>query len=296
MSYYSGTANDMSALRQALIDACVLEGWSWNGTDEVLSKGALFLRLQITSGYLTLLGRTSATAGDAPSIVQIGVPIKEASVSYPVSYELFVFSAEVYLVINYSTDRYQWLCFGGSTVQSLAGSGMWFAASVGPTVPWYGVVMSPYDDISSNGSGGSVAACPGLFWRQVGVSGGANCWVHSDLDSQGWWLAQTVGGNQIGISASTLVAVLPNSWNSEAVLLPIRAYKIRAAGKVSLIADLEHARYTRVDNYTPGEIVIIGSERWKIYPWYRKNTAQRNGGMSVDHSGTMGWAIRYEGL
>lgn len=291
MAYYTGTANDLSALRQALIDACVLEGWSWNGSSEVLSKGALFLRLQIVSGYLTLLGRTSATAGDAPDVVRIG-QIGSTPLAFPLTYEIFAFAGEVYLVINYSVDFYQWCAFGDSTVQGLPGSGMWVGASIGASAASSGVTLS-----GSNGGAGLATTTAALFWATNATNAAnRNAWLHSDLDAQGWWLAQTLTGQNVGIGPCVpLIGLLPNNWNSEAVFLPIRAWKIRASNKLSLTADLEHARHTRVDNYTPGEIVTLGSDRWKIFPWYRKDTTSRNGGSSINHTGTFGWAIRYEG-
>jgi len=81
------------------------------------------------------------------------------------------------------------------------------------------------------------------------------------------------------------------------VLLPIRAYKIRPSSKVSLIGDLENARYMRIDNYAPGEVFNLGAERWKALPWHQKNAtpAGRSGGDGLTHTGTLGWAIRYEG-
>lgn len=293
MAYYTGTANDMAALRQALIDACVLEGWVWDVGGEVLSKETMFLRLRVVSGYLTLLGRTSAAAGDAPSAVRIG-QLGSTPVTFPLTYEIFAFSAEVYMVINYGVDYYQWCAFGQSTVAGLPGSGMW----VGASVPggFAGII-----DISAT-SGGAASwtySCPALFWRTNGTESvaAANCWAHSDLDAQGWLPGQTINADPVvGIAAcAPLIGLLPSAWNSEAVLLPLRAFKVRPSNKVSLVADLEHARYTRVDNYAPGEIITIGSDRWKVFPWYRKNTAARNGGAGIVHTGTFGWAIRYEG-
>ncbi|SEI99838.1 hypothetical protein SAMN04244572_02392 [Azotobacter beijerinckii] len=291
MAYYTGTANDLTALRQALIDACGLEGWSWNGTSEVLSKGSMFLRLQIVSGYLTLLGRTSATAGDAPGVVRIG-QIGSRPLVFPLAYEIFVFAGEVYLIVNYSVDYYQWCAFGQSTVQGLPGTGLWLGASLGSAAASNGI-----DLYAQSGGSGAPTVAPALFWAADNQNtANRGCWVHSDLDAQGWWLTQTLGGFPVGIrAAAPLIGLLPNAWNSEAVLLPIRAFKVRPSSKVSLTADLANARYTRVDNYAPGEIVTLGPDRWKVFPWYRKNTASRNGGSNIDHSGTFGWAIRYEG-
>lgn len=289
MGYYNGTANDMTAVRTALVNACTLEGWAWNSSTEMLSKGAMFLRLQVVSGCLTLLGRTSAAAGDMPSVVRIA-PFASSPVTFPLTYEIFVLPDEVYMVVNYSVDRYQWCAFGQSTVQGLLGSGMWVGASANSaTVSVASIGIGPAYGSSYYG------CCPALFYDiQDGSSSG--CFVHSGLDAQGWWWSQTLNGTPVGITpAIPLIGLLPNAWNSEAVLLPIRAYKIRPSAKISLTADLGHARYTRIDNYSPGEIISIGSDRWKIYPWYRKDSSARNGGNAINHTGTFGWAIRYEG-
>ncbi|WP_312481034.1 hypothetical protein [Stutzerimonas nitrititolerans] len=292
MGFYSGSANDMTAVRSALVDACVAEGWAWNSSTEMLSKGAMFLRLQIVSGYLTLLGRTSAAAGDAPSIVRMGQ--MGTAITWPVEYMFFIFDAEVYCVIRFGVDHYLWCAFGQSTVAALPGTGMWVAASV-HAVANNNPAISPTAGPGSSYSYG----CAAIFWRMStgNVANGHDYWVHSDIDGQGWWSGQSVGGASVGVrSIVPLIGLLPNSWNSEAVLLPIRAYKVRPSNKLSMTVDLEHARYTRVDNYSPGEIIQIGSDRWMVFPFYRKNTAARNGsGQPVDHTGTMGWAIRYEG-
>lgn len=298
MAYYNGTANDMTALRQALIDACVLEGWSWDSGTEMLSKGTIFLRLQVVSGYLRLTGRTSATAGDTPKVVQIG-PFTANSfplpaLTYPIGYELFVFAQEVYCVINYAVDCYQWCAWGRSTVQGLPGTGMWLGATAGNALTNYtsGFVIGALDGSLNSGT----SLCGALFWTISGWSGVYSDYVHSDLDNQGWWWGQSYDASPAGILPSApLIGLLPNAWNSEAVLLPIRAYKVRPSNKLSLTADLENARYTRIDNYTPGQIISLGPERWKVFPWFRKDSSARNGGIGITHTGTFGWAIRYEG-
>lgn len=290
MAYFSGSAVDMAAVRTALVDACVADGWAWDGSAEVLSKGVMFLRLQVVGGHLTLLGKTSAVAGNMPNVVSTAT-IAGAPIAFPLAYEIFCFAGEVYLVINYNVDSYQWCAFGLSTVQGLPGSGMWVGASTA-AVSDNKIFISP----GGNGAGFNTGYTPALFWRTSSGSVGVfnNAAVHSGLDGDGWGWGDNlspIGAN----SLAPLINLLPNAWNSEAVLLPIRAYKIRPSSKISLMADLEHARYTRVDNYVPGEIITIGDDRWKVFPWYRKNSAVRNGGSSINHTGTFGWAIRYEG-
>lgn len=312
MAYSSGTAVDISAIRTALIAACTAAGWAWNSSTEVLSKGELFIRLQVATGELLALGRTAAGAGDAPGTVKIGRIFNRAGfptyeLTYPAVYEVFVFTDpdEVYLVVNYDVDRHQWLAFGQSSVLGLPGTGMWVGATLASETPWAGAVMngpfalgagyggldaSSYRLTSGALSFGSVASTQGVATR--------NFWLNSNLDGQGWWLGQSLTAAPIGVrSVAPLLSLLPSSWNSESVLLPIRAYKTRPSSKVSLICDLENARYMRIDNYAAGEVFSLGAERWKALPWHQKNAtlAGRSGGDGITHTGTLGWAIRYEG-
>lgn len=292
MGYYNGSAGDMTAVRTALVDACTTEGWSWNEGTQVLSKGVAYLRIQIVSGYLTLLGRTGPASGDAPSVVRIG-QLSSVPITYPLAYEVFVFEAEVFLVVNYSIDYYQWCAFGISNVEGLSGTGMWLGATLETNnTGSNGICITANDGNNQNNT-----VTPALFWATtISLARNRNCFVHSNLDTEGWNLTSAGATSLVGITQLIpLIGLLPNSWNSESVLLPIRCYKYRPSSKVSLIVDLDHARYTRVDNYSPGQVITIGGDRWKVFPWYRKNTTGRNGGNDITHSGTFGWAIRYEG-
>lgn len=293
MAYYNGSAADMSQVRTALVDACVTEGWTWNAGTEVLSKGVAYLRLQVTSGYLTLLGRTAPTSGDAPNVSRMG-NLSAMPVTYPAIYHIFVFDSEVYMVINYNVDFYQWCAFGISTVQGLPGTGMWF----GSTMEQNNTVSNGISISAVDGNNTNQTVTPALFWAtsiQLG-SRNRNCYVHSNLDSEGWNLTISGGSPQVGVTSMIpLIGLLPNNWNTETVLLPLRCYKYRPSSKTSLIVDCENSRCIRIDNYDPGQVITLGSDQWMLFPWYRKNTASRNGGNDITHSGTFGWAIRYEG-
>ena len=295
MAYYSGSAVDMTAVRTALVAACTAEGWSWDSFAEVLSKGGVFVRLRAQDGYLELLGRTSASGGAAPGVVRMGPMISDA-MTYPVSYDVFVFEAEVYMVINYSVDRFQFCGFGKSTAQGLPGTGNWVMATQGQTPPLVGFTITA----TSGGNNGYISGTPMPFWGTVrgSLSSGANdnWWVHADLDGMGWLPATNANASAIGVAAAApLIGLLPNSWNSEGVLLPIRVFQQRSSNKNSLTAELLNARWTRNDNYEPGQVIDIGSERWKIFPGYVKNITARNGVDRGFHSGTFAWAVRYEG-
>lgn len=319
MAYFTGSVTSIAALRLALIDACATAGWAWNATNEVLSKGPLFARITTTATDMHLLGRTSALAGDAPNTVAIGRLTSTAGFptfdfTWPAEYHLFVFTDpdEVYLVVRYDVDVFQWMNFGKSAVAGFTGSGMFVGATRGENqavlltnaqgVALFGLLLGGYSITQ-----GRRYLSPAWGWSNqpaalVTSNQDRNTFVHSALDDHGWLLNTLIANANIGVSSiSELLACQPSAWNSEAALMPMRAFKIRPSSRVSLVADLKNARHVRVDNYEPGQVVQIGSERWMVFPWLRKNLAARDGSSSVgeqltiNHSGTFGWAIRYEG-
>lgn len=300
MAYYSGTAASLTALRTALLTHAQTDGWTLTG--DVLSKAGVYFQIQNTATDLTCLGcESNAVVNPAPGVVSIGrifirtgYPTRE--IAYPCNYEVFGFAQELYLVVNYDTDSYQWMAFGKSTVPGLVGQGGWCGATIGGPV-----FDTNYDtdaiDISAISGGGYYAkTCAALFYRSYNFSAPIkNCWVNSGLDGQGWLWGGSSDTAPIGIRHSQLLTFQPSVWNSESALLPIKAYKERPLYKASLIADLANARMLRIDNLAPGDILTLGTDKWKVFPWYRKNLAQRDGGSNINHTGTFGWAIRYEG-
>lgn len=319
MAFYTGAASDMAALRTAIVNNCVANGWSWNSSTNVLSKGALFLLLTYDSLNLSLTGRTAAGSGDMPNAVQIGRLMQRTGaatldITYPAQWDCFVFTDpdEVWFVVRYDIDRYQWCSFGGPAVAGLEGSGMWVAAIRGPVPMNHDVagVMNPF--LIGPATGGDTRAgdrglTSGAWgWNTVARDFPAlrDIYVHSNLDGHGWHLNEaSLTGELIGVrSFNQLIQAQPSAWNSEAALIPMRAFKRRPSFKTSLVADLVNVRHVRIDNYTPGQIIELGPDRWKIYPWHRRNVIERDGRATTDiswinkdHTGTFGYAIRYDG-
>ncbi|MEA1605731.1 hypothetical protein [Pseudomonas spirodelae] len=319
MAHYSGSAVDMAALRSALISACTVNGWSWNSGTNVLSKGSLHLLLTNDSLNLSLTGRTAEGSGDMPNAVQLGRLMQKAGaatldVTYPAQWECFVFTGpdEVWFVVQYDVDRYQWCSFGGSAVAGLAGTGMWVSAIRG-SVPISSVDPAMIHPFAIRvATGGAIESVVGGMtsgawgWNTVprAFSALRDIYLHSDLDGHGWHLNEaSLTGELIGVRGfSQLIQAQPSAWNNEAALIPMRAYKMRPSFKTALVADLVNIRHVRIDNYFPGQIIELGSDRWKVYPWHRRNAVERNGGapgepswISKDHTGTFGYAIRYDG-
>lgn len=304
MAYYTGTAGSLTALRNALLTHAQADGWTLTG--DVLSKAGVYFQIQATATNITCLGcESNAVANPAPGVVMLGriyfrSGFTTREISFPCNYEVFGFADEIYLVVNYDVDFYQWLAFGKSAVPGLPGQGGWCAASVG-RIP-AGQVAGNTNPITITstvgGAGGSTpdAISAAMFYNTSALYESLhNAYVNHGLDSHGWTWNGSVYSSPIGIRWNYLLGLLPSVWNSETVLLPIRAFKERPSFKSSLVCDLANARHCRIDNLSPGDILTIGVDKWKVFPWYRKDAAARDGGYGVNHTGTFGWAIKYEG-
>ena len=265
---------------------------------QVLSKAAVFFRLGVTATNVTILGcETNLVANPAPHVLQIGRifanganPIRQ--ISFPCNYEIFGFAQELYLVVNYDVSTYQWMAFGKSTVPGLPGQGGWCAASVGSQIA--GTSGYAADAVSMSPTGGGTSfgfGCPAPFFSNSSpaFTTSWNYHVNSGLQAQGWSLVDSATPNYCltGInSIAPLYSMQPNAWNSETTLLPMRCYKGMASYKQSLVADLVNARHIRVDNLSPGDILTLGSDKWKVFPCYIKNAAARDGGNNMVMVGT----------
>lgn len=300
MPYVSGTAADITALMDNIRTACTDNGWTLSGS--VLHKGACYVKSAVVSGLIEWTGGTGKDGsnnltGAAPRAARTGSFLSNA-IAYPVNYEVFIFSDpdEVVAVVNYSTDFYQYVMFGLSDVANLPGAGVYFAASRF----WNAGVTSASEFISApGGSSLSSAYQGGPPFQTVSVANNVqNSFIYHGFDGGGWSTDSTTGtGYPTSFQAvAPLLSLLPSAWNSETVLLPFPIYLNRTTGnKVSLVADLKNIRHCRIDNHAPGDIVTLGTDEWKLYPWYKKDAANRNGGSGVMHSGTLAFAVRYDG-
>ena len=282
MAYSTGSASDLVSIRTALIAACTSNGWTWDATNQVLYKGTMFLNITYTARRMFFQGRTALlTGGLTPgSTVSIGKSCTDASttsrqldMTFPLTYHIFVYTDEVYLVCNFGTIYYQFATFGQSTVTGLdpSGTGMYVAASFGYNEYTNSISnFKPIEYFNSSGCNsaenvypsaqGSIIPAP--FWGSgmdknttsgSGYGSHTNYFVHSNLDGAGWNTTDNNllhSGASIGIRhLNSLLNASPNSFNNESVLFPNRCYKSRPSSKVSLILDLEYSRICRIDNY-----------------------------------------------
>lgn len=306
MAYVTGSAASFADLQTALENAAVAAGWTL--TSGVLSKLGCYFKLSNTATKLQLYGGTGQSGSSLTGANTYGVKmasITGSSIVFPVNYEIHTFTdpEEIYCIINYNSDFYQTIAFGKSNIPGIGGTGAWFTGSYESRVTETATSNNRVYMSASTSSCGTQpfngVGCP--FWFQQ--SGGSYYpnFVHCGLDVVGWRTNanQSVNTGCYGVSyAAGILTALPTLAAQTTVLVPVKCIAIRFDNGRTIIANPDNVRYCRIDNIVPGEIVTFGSEQWKVYPMYRKDSTTRDGvswSTGADHSGTWGFAIKYTG-
>ncbi|WP_287916085.1 hypothetical protein [Comamonas sp.] len=303
MAYYTGSVNSYSDLILVVSTVCANHGWAYS--NGILSKGTAFVALELggsgSNGEGVLAqggsGQNAGTLVDpSPIKARLGRPTSSGNywepVSWPVSYHIHISENpdEVYILLNVGITGYYWLAFGRSAIASLPGSGLWLSGTIGA----YDSGSRGISITNTGGNRSSSDSCPAPFWGTPSSSSSASYFgetVHTGPEAWSGFSGEAL----LGVSAlSPLIERSPSNWNGESVLLPIRVYQTRPESKMRLVAELAHTRYVRLKNLEPGQIITLGTEQWKVYPFYKKNASSPNGGSSLSHTGTFGWALRHE--
>ncbi|MDR2365116.1 MAG: hypothetical protein LBD68_04575 [Zoogloeaceae bacterium] len=317
MAYSLQQVGSFEEIRLAIWNRLVDEGWSLS--DDIISKDGVFAQLTFDANYLSLHCGTGASSGaitDGPTMLtgypgtryqtRVGRVMRNASWSpfaFPARLLLFTFPSEVYAVINTNVDEYQYLAFGKSGVPGLPGSGVWFAGTFGHANVGSGNGGNSFNmNVQVGGAyyQNNKSAC-GLFWNNDATNAfpynGYNSWFHHGFtDSSITSAASPEWAYALGQAhLAPLYALMPNNWNSESALLPIRAYAQRPSSTISLAGELANARLIRIDNLVPEQVITLGTDEWLVLPWFKKDTTNRDGStLTANATGTLGWAIRRE--
>lgn len=304
MAYYTGQCSSYQHLADILVEKCQQHGWDWQ--DNILSKDDLFIKIEVKENYLTPydeygigiiitggMGRNGANLIN-PSPVQsrLGQTSRYTHQPFPAHYHAFIFANEVYLIMKFDINKFYYLAFGQSKLLKNAQcNGLWFSA-----ISLMRVGRSNENteniEMSANNGGGLYGTSTAPFWTTQDFSDNSrlNYSICHGLDGELW----SYHRKKAYCHFMPLINRLPTAHFADSPLLPYNIYLERPENKLSLVAQFENARFVRIDNYEPEEIITLGHERWIIFPFLQKNVKQRDGGW-VSHTGTFGWAIRYEG-
>ena len=308
MTYSSGTAGSLATLLSAIQDAAVGAGWTLSGS--ILSKAGAAFKLTVVGTQIEIEGGLGVSGSTVTTPCTGKARLAASYVTLPVSYEIFTFSNpdEVYVVIKYDVQFYQQLSFGRSSVAGNEGS-PWFTAACNDLAVPAGAV-SALNLITSFAKIRTLYYPPsgnnsvGLFVKPDSTVSRGTSFFYNKASPTGWKsdiLPAPATGMRIGSSdlIAGLLNQLPSLLTGATVLVPIKSGCDAGSKGFMVGVNLNNARFCRIDNLNAGQVVQYGGVSWKVYPWLRKNLDFRNGQVSstiaIDHSGTYGYAIRYEG-
>lgn len=287
MAFVTGTANSLADLLTAIQNACTANGWTLAGS--VLYKGTCYIEVANASTNLTvrggtgidgsnkLTGATDAASGTLCVPANVG-NTTSVPFTFPAAYDIHIHTApdEVYVVVNYNASYYQIMGFGQSSMPGLVGTGNWYCGNgSGRSDP-----PSALGEGASSGWNGS---------RSLFCSTHQNFGVDHRLDSVTW----AVEG--AWRDWASLFWRQPNQWNGESIFIPIRVYAARPSGFISPVLECAHARQMNIANLNDQQVITLGSDKWKIYPWWARGTAWQTNGSGGTNTGVCGHAIRYDG-
>lgn len=305
MAFYSGSFSSMSNLQSTILTNLGTEGYSISGTTVTLPSAGVITFTNATNYLMLRAGDSGAggASGGAGTLVNptpyyqmMSMQLSGDSISFPGYYMMFCFSAprEVYIVCRVNTEYYIWCAFGVSDMPGLVGNGMWVAARNGSAFGTGLTIQTTGGQSSNINYSSSYFAWPYLHVAATHVP----FYIRDGFESRVW---STVLDAQTSRHIEPLMrtSYQPNAWNTESVLIPITVYANRASSLYSAVLQCRNARYMRIGNYTPEDIITLGSDKWMVLPAYRKNASANTDTLSVTsapyHSGTFGWAIRYTG-
>ena len=297
MAYYSGQAASYQELLDILVASCIEQGWIWeNG---VLTKNGVFLGLVanetglskgiVATGYTSL--NKANPSGITPRLGAASSTVSQAV--FPISYYIFIFENEVYLKIKFNINHYFYLAFGKSLTDPLYPR-LWISATSckqSINTDYRGGYST---DASGGNNGNNIYQCPTPFGKYgTSNSYSYNSVILNNLDGEIWSSGASQAVSAAGLQP--LYSRSPSGWSDETIFLPINIFIERLSNKKSLICQFENAKFIRINHYEPEQLIVLGNDKWMVFPFYKKNSENLGGTGISDDTGTFGWAIRYDG-
>lgn len=308
MAYQTGSVSDFPNLVATLKTFASNNGWSVS--TDIVYKGNVFARVaaEHPSGgdaCISVQGGTGQSGGaltgahGRKNMMRTHTGLGDIVNSFPITYHLFSHTSpdQITLFVNYNSIWWQWLTFGEIEKYGSYTGGQFYASMQDYSVSIYDKDVKITAEEAGNYD--APAACA-LFWGgkeewgSLTVNDGG--YMHLELDGYTWWLSsRETGYDGYRINTPSFMSPLLERCNSTSTemtaLLPYYVWALRPSSKVSLLGSVKHFRLLRIDNYQAGDIITIGSDRYKVFPWLRKTIDT----IAIESSGVWGVAIEYDG-
>lgn len=318
MAYQTGTISSAADLKALLLNFAQSNGWTLSG--DVVSKGDSHVR--VSNPSTSLISITAARNGNfvAPDICPRETYIRLTSWPALATYHIAAFSSPdtIWCTINFDTTDYMHIGFGYMEKYSNWVGGTWFHAQhpgITEDDMCYGWIgggdQKYYGDKNYPRAGNCIPfweAEDGADWNYNWVGENKPALFHCEERGYVWEATFRRDGQDKDLNSikglpthsSPAYKNQPNNFNGQTVLWPFTVGLLNTDGHHMMLGSPGHIRLVRLFNYNPGDVIQIGTDRWKVYPFHRKDTARPDGAVPSYGSGTystgvQGVAVRYDG-
>ncbi|MCO1335464.1 hypothetical protein MO867_14085 [Microbulbifer sp. OS29] len=314
MAYQTGIVNSAVDLLTVIQGFAQNNGWTLNGS--VLQKSDAYIKLTANSDdELQITGLRDGLSSDPDACPRYSrIAFDTGLWPTNAAYHIAAFSNPDTLwvtMVSGVTDHWH---LGFGTLEKLGNwtGGQWFHAQHSSSNAGNNCYSTVLGGTYSMWGGDTARECA-LFWSQKdgrswdSQSHISKCsYLHCELRGYVW--ESTYSANDKSdlnaVHGPTIFRPIhcsnPNKFNGQTILTPFNLFLQNTDGHYMSIGHVGHLRFVKLTNYNPADILTVGSERWKVFPWHRKDSAVPNGkepnyNDGSFSTGVLGIAVRYDG-
>lgn len=201
----------------------------------------------------------------------------------------------ILVVVEYASGSYQYLGFGTLNKYGTYTGGVYFFGSKGG-------VTNTVESVSNYTPG------IGFVSQYIRSIGYAPAYVTASVDSEtGWHWSRDYQRERDATKRYVLCNLnrfvstrwnQPNDLNGLAVLMPVEFLVERDTGlgsnaHLSPLGELPETHYLVIKNLTPSQQITLGSDNYRVFPFFRKNAAADDPSVfGTPHSSYWGFAVK----
>lgn len=310
MAFQSAIVNSAADMRSAIETFAQANGWT-------LSSGVLS-----KNGCHTLLSNPSASelriqnakngifSGNEISVRYSRIFLTSWPSAATLNMVAFSNPDTIWVTMNFDVVRFMHIGFGNIAKYGTWTGGQWFHAQHTSRTKDSNVTSSVDGQSSPNSQNGS-SECA-LFWSPTnydswygGYAENTASSIECDLRGRIWEPPQVSDPSNLhNIQVPTVTAVThkknPNVFNGQTILTPFQLWLKASDGFMQCLGHVGHLRFVKLKNYNPGDLITLGSEKWKLYPWHIHDIGNpdgiRNASENLGSTGILGVAVKYDGV
>jgi hypothetical protein len=134
----------------------------------------------------------------------------------------------------------------------------------------------------------------------------SGCVVRAEIQNRSWFTGYVTTTADVapGISAGQSLTgeileqqreVSNKGPDPKAQTIPFRIYAMQYSGNWQYLGNVNNLRYAEINGKNFGEIYDDGTDKWKFYPVFLKDESDPYPDNRDAHSGTFGFAVKYDG-